>query len=129
MAHVRTGPDHLRGIARLLLLAGYVALAAACNGPHEQAGRDQDKSAAQSRGERYSGSGPNQRLGQAQDRADDADRRLRDANGEVLKAQGHEIRRHADVDATRLDEQSRAIRDAANVRARALETEAGTARN
>jgi len=127
MVQVRSGPDRLGWFARCLLLAGYAALGA-CNGPHEQAGRDQDKSAAQSRGEPYRGSGPNQRLGQAQDRADDADRQLRDANGEVLKAQGREIRRNADVDATRLDEQSRAIRDAANVRARAVETEAGVVR-
>ena len=127
MVHVRSGPDHLRVGVRWVLLSCCAALAA-CNGPHEQAGRDQDKSAAQSRGEPYRGSGPNQRLGQAQDRADDADRRLRDANGEVLKAQGREIRRHAEVDATRLDEQSRAIRDAANVRARAVETEAGAGR-
>lgn len=127
MLHVGFRPGDLRGRALFPLLAGCTLLAA-CEGPHEQAGKDKDKAAAQTRGEPYRGSGPNQRQGQAQDRADDADRQLLEANSDVFKARSREIRRHADVDATRLDEQSKAIRASADVRARALETEGAAVR-
>lgn len=112
-----------QGVAASLMVLCCTGLAA-CRGPNEQAGREQDKSAAELRGETYSGSGPNQRIGEASDRAVAADQKLRTAQGKVLEAQGLKIQRGADVDAARLDEQSRAIRNAAQANASVLESEA-----
>lgn len=116
-SYLRSRLGVLRGVAQLLLLTSVVLTA--CKGPNAQAGRDQDKAAAQSCGEIFRGGGPNQRLGKAQDRADDADRQLSEANGDAIKARARELLRSADVKATRLDEQAKAIRASANVQAHA----------
>lgn len=74
-----------QGVAASLMVLCCAGLAA-CRGPNEQAGREQDKSAAELRGETYSGSGPDQRIGEASDRAVAADQKLRTAQGKVLEA-------------------------------------------
>jgi hypothetical protein len=103
----------------------FLAMIVACNGPNETAGKEQDKAAAAALGQAYSGSGPNQRIGEAKDRAVSARKEADEAAAKALSAKGDEIKRQADVEAASLDEQSRAIRDAANKRAAALK-EAGT---
>lgn len=65
-------------------------------------------------------SGPNQRIGEARDRAVSARKEADKAAAKALSAKGDEIKRQADVEAASLDEQSRAIRDAADKRAAAL---------
>jgi hypothetical protein len=101
---------------------------AACNGPNQTAGKEQDKATAAALGEPYTGSGPNERIGAAQDRAVTARRNAKDAAAEALSAKGNDIKRQADVEAATLDEQSRAVRDAADKRAAALDEQASANR-
>src|SRR3546814_17011761 len=61
--------------------------------------------------------GPNERIGEVRDRAAAAEQNVRDAAADALKAQGRNLERQADINATRLDEQARSIRDAADKRA------------
>lgn len=98
---------------------------ASCHGPSEQAGRDADRAEASQSGVPYGGSGPNERIGAAQDRAAASERHVREAASKALEAQGQNVRSQAEVQATRMDEQTRALREAADRRAAALETQAG----
>lgn len=118
-------PGHLAPAAAAVMSwrSGIVILLAmigACRGPNETAGKEQDKATAAALGQRYSGSGPNQRIGEARDRAVSARKEADEAAAKALSAKGDEIKRQADVEAASLDEQSRAIRDAADKRAAAL---------
>lgn len=107
-----------------------VALAtlAACDGANETTGKEQDKAAAAALGQPYTGSGPNERIGEAKDRAVAARQDAKDAAADALKAQGANIQRQAEADAAGLDEQSRAIREAADKKAAALDEQARAAR-
>ena len=105
-----------------------VATIAACNGPNETAGKEQDKATAAALWTPYIGSGPNQRVGEAKDRAVAARNDAKEAAANALRAQGDNIKRQADADAAGLDEQSRAIREAANKKAAALDDQARAAR-
>src|SRR3546814_1697779 len=67
-----------------LALFSIVALTA-CNGPNQEADREQDKASATARGEPYSGSGPNERIGEVRDRAAAAEQNVRDAAADALK--------------------------------------------
>src|SRR3546814_11076425 len=89
-----------------LALFSIVALTA-CNGPNQEAGREQDKASATARGEPYSGSGPNERIGEVRDRAAAAEQNVRDAAADALKAQGRNLERQADINATRRSEERR----------------------
>ena len=111
-----------------LTLLGIVALTA-CSGPNEKAGREQDKAAATAQGQAYTGEGPNQRIGEARDRASAAEQNVRDAEADALKAEGRNLQRQAEIGAARLDEKSRAIREAANKQAEDLNRKANEARN
>jgi hypothetical protein len=95
-----------------------------CNGPHQTAGQEQDKAAATAEGQPYSGDGPNERIGKAVDRADQAARHAREATADALTKQGNAIRQQADVAADRLEEQARVVRDDADRRADAYDTQA-----
>ena len=71
-------------------------------------------------GPTHRGGGPNERIGRAQDREVAAREEARDAAAASLTAQGKQIKREADVEATRLDEQSKALHEAPNENAAAL---------
>src|SRR3546814_20832256 len=88
-----------------LALFSIVALTA-CNGPNQEAGREQDKASATARGEPYSGSGPNERLVEVRDRAAAAEQNVRDAAADALKEQGRNLERQAKINATRPDEKA-----------------------
>lgn len=103
--------------------AGLLALAA-CDGPKEKVGKQMDKEAAAASGVPYNGDGPNQRLGAAEDRADKAAAKERDARADALKESGDKVRAAADVEAQKLEEQAKAIKDAAQDKAQALEGQA-----
>jgi hypothetical protein len=96
-----------------LVLAGLMGLVA-CEGPHQQAGERQDQAAANAAGVDYSGSGPAERAGKAQDRAEAAARAERDAAADALEAQARNYQRQADVEAQKLREQARNVREKAN---------------
>src|SRR3546814_1010893 len=83
------GYNRKGGRVGALALFSIVALTA-CNGPNQEAGREQDKASATARGEPYSGSGPNERLGEVRDRAAAAEKNVRDAAADALKAQRSE---------------------------------------
>ncbi len=95
-----------------------------CDGPKQRAGELKDKVAAQDKGESYAGEGPNERMGKAGDRADEAEQQAKDATADALRKQGEAARRQADVPAGRLDEQARAIREDADKRGNVMDTEA-----
>jgi hypothetical protein len=122
------GYNRKGGRVGALALFSIVALTA-CNGPNQEAGREQDKASATARGEPYSGSGPNERIGEVRDRAAAAEQNVRDAAADALKAQGRNLERQADINATRLDEQARSIRDAADKRADALDAQSRSIRD
>jgi hypothetical protein len=88
-----------------LILAGAIGLAA-CDGPNEKAGARQDEAAANAAGVDYEGSGPAERSGQVQDRAEAAARQEQDAAADALES----FRRQADVEAEKLEEQARDVR-------------------
>ncbi|MGZ8359981.1 MAG: hypothetical protein ACXWUX_05620 [Allosphingosinicella sp.] len=102
-----------------IALAGFILLPA-CDGPAQKAGQEQDQATANLAGQNYSGEGPNERIGESVDRANRAAQEAREASEEATKMQGEAIRRQADVGATRLDEQARAVRADAAQRAEAL---------
>ena len=102
-----------------IALAGLILLSA-CDGPAQKAGREQDQATANLAGQNYSGEGPNERIGVSVDRADQATQEARRAAEKASKKEGDAIRRQADVGATRLDEQAKAVRADAAQRAEAL---------
>jgi hypothetical protein len=83
----------------------------ASQGANEKAGREKDQAEALANGQNVSGEGPNQRLGEAQDRVDAADRKAREASASALERRGDQLRGQADVEADRLDKEARAIRE------------------
>ena len=102
---------------RILLAATAVLSLAACNGPAEKAGKERDQNAAAASGQPYKGEGPNQKLGEAQDRANKAATNARDAQADELKQQGKAIREEADGRADKLEAQAKQIRAEADKRA------------
>ena len=92
------------------MLGLFISALAACNGPNQQAGRERDRADAAAAGINVTGEGPNERLGQAQDRVDSADRKEKDAAARALESRGDQLRKQADVEADKLDEQARAVR-------------------
>src|ERR1041385_6904034 len=101
-----------------------IALVAGCKGPGQTAGEAQDRAAATANGQQYSGEGPNERIGKAVDRANEAAQEARDASAVALKKQANAIRREGAVGAQRLKEQAKAITDEAEQRAEKLDKEA-----
>lgn len=103
-----------------LIASAVLWLLAACHGPAQKAGEQQDQVNANLAGQNYTGEGPNERIGESVDHADRAAREARQASEEATKKQGEAIRRQADVGATRLDEEAKAVRADAAQRAKAL---------
>jgi len=101
-------PSHARV---RVAIAALIALSA-CDGAHEKAGRDADRAAAAAAGQNQTGEGPNERLGEAQDRVERADAKAVEARADALERQGDQLRSQADLAADRLDEQARSLRDA-----------------
>ncbi len=97
---------------RPLLCLAFVSILAfvGCEGPKESAGREQDRVIAANSAVPLSGAGPNQRLGEAQDRTDRADAKARDARAEALESEANRLRTQADIAADRLDLQAKAVR-------------------
>lgn len=85
---------------------------AACDGPKETAGREQDRMSAAANGQEAR-DGANAMLGAQQDRLDEAARKVRDAQADALERQADKLRTDADVSADRLEDQARSVRDAA----------------
>lgn len=107
----------------MVALVGALALAA-CSGPKQKAGEEQDKANASAAGVAYNGTGPNEQLGEAQDKADRAATKARDAKADALKQQGKEIKSDADAKADKLEEQAKAIRGTAKDQAKSLDAQA-----
>jgi hypothetical protein len=95
--------------AGALTLLGLGALMG-CEGPKESAGREQDRAIAANTGEALSGAGPNQRIGEAQDQADRAEAKARDAQADALESEAKRLRTQADIAADRLEAQARTVR-------------------
>lgn len=92
-------------------LAGLLLLLGACEGPNQKAGREKDRADAVATGQNVTSDGPNERLGEAQDRVDSADRKAREAAAAALQSRSAQLRGQADIEADRLDEQARKLRD------------------
>ncbi|MGR4893127.1 hypothetical protein ACIPPQ_19005 [Sphingopyxis sp. LARHCG72] len=103
-------------------------LLSACQGPQAKAGAEKDKAAAEAAGRVYEGNGPNEAIGAARDRAEDAAREAREAEAAGLKRQGDAIRRQADVEAEKLEQQAEAIRKEADAQADAFDAQAAAKR-
>ena len=83
-----------------------------------KAGKKRDEAAAAAPGQPYKGEGPNQKLGEAQDRANKAATDTRDAQADELKQQqGKAIREEADGRADKLEAEAKQIRSKADKRA------------
>lgn len=95
----------------IVLTLACLASLSACDGPNEKAGRDADRAAAASAGQNMTDEGPRERLGEARDRVEKADARASDAAADALEKQGDQMRTQADIDADRLDEQARGLRE------------------
>ena len=93
----------------ILTIVGLFCLSA-CEGPKESAGREQDRAIAANSSVPTSGAGPNERLGEAQDRADRADAKARDAKADALESEADRLRTEADIAADRLDAQAKTVR-------------------
>lgn len=98
---------------RHMVAATVLVFLAGCDGPNEKAGEAQDRAAANAAGIEYKGNGPAERIGEAQDRANRAARK-------DLEAQRDRITTEADTEADRLEQQAREIRSNAKARAEAL---------
>jgi hypothetical protein len=98
---------------RYVVIATALILMAGCDGPNEKAGEAQDRAAANAAGVEYKGNGPAERIGEAEDRANRAARK-------DLDAQRDRIKTEADAQADRLEEQAKAIRRIAKQRADSL---------
>ena len=98
---------------RYMIIATALILVTGCDGPNEKAGEAQDRAAANAAGIEYKGNGLAERIGEAEDRANRAAR-------EDLEAQRDRIKTEADAQADRLEEQARDIRRLAKRRADAL---------
>ena len=112
---------------RGLVLVPVLTLAA-CDGPAEKVGREQDKAAAVAAGQAYSGDGPRERLGEAQDRAEDAARDARAAQANSLHKTAVGMKAEADLQADRFEQQAKTIREQAKAQAAPLERKADTIR-
>ena len=95
--------------AALVALAALYGLAG-CEGPNESTGREKDRLIAANTTQPAVGPGPNQLLGEAQDRADHADRKVRDARADALESEADLLRTQADIAADRLEAQATAVR-------------------
>jgi uncharacterized membrane protein YqiK len=109
--------------AALIVLLGL----AACDGPNEKAGKEQDRAAATAAGVNYTGSGPAERAGEAQDNADNAARDAKEAEKKAIDAKARNIEKQADVAAEKLEAEADAVRDAAKKQANGLKREAEAA--
>ena len=98
---------------RYVVIATALILVAGCDGPNEKAGEAQDRAAANAAGVEYKGNGPAERIGEAEDRANRAARKDIDAQRDRIKTE-------ADAQADRLEEQAKEIRRLARQRADAL---------
>ncbi|RYE75490.1 MAG: hypothetical protein EOO80_15035 [Oxalobacteraceae bacterium] len=98
---------------RYMMMATALLLLAGCDGPNEKAGEAQDRAAANVAGVEYKGNGPAERVGEAQDRANKAAR-------EDIEAQRDRITTEADTQADLLEQQAKKIRRSAKERADAL---------
>ena len=109
---------YILAIAPALLLG-------ACQGPEAQAGAEKDKAAAVAAGQSYDGDGPNERIGDARDRAADAAEDAHEAEADAIEKERDSIRSAADIEAERLEQQAKAVRKAADERADAVEGRSG----
>jgi hypothetical protein len=89
----------------------FLVLLAACDGPNEAKGRAEDRAEAAAAGLNLATEGPQERLGEAQDRVERADARARRAGAEALERRGDQLRAEAAMEADRLDEQAKAMRE------------------
>jgi hypothetical protein len=101
---------------------------AACDGPNEKAGKEQDRAAATAAGVDYKGSGPAERAGEVQDNADNAARDAKEAETKAIDAKARNIQKQADVAAEKLEAEADAVRDAAKKQADGLKREAEAAK-
>lgn len=99
-----------------LTLAATLSLAilAGCDGPKESAGRAADKAAAAANGQTLTQEGPNELMGEAEDRADRADRKALDAQADLLEQRADQLRQEAAGRADAIDKQAQALRNGAN---------------
>ncbi|WP_395332115.1 hypothetical protein WBP06_04100 [Novosphingobium sp. BL-8H] len=114
-----------------IIFVGLIAAFAlsSCSGPKQRAGEKQDKAQAAAAGVPYSGEGPNERAGKAQDKIDAAHSDAADAQADALIAQGKQVRATADAQAERLEQQAKQIRAAARNQAQDLNDQAKAAKS
>lgn len=96
-----------------LVLIALPLLLAACDGPAEKAGKAKDRAAAEAAGVPYAGNGPNQRLGEAQDRITEAQQAEVRAHEQSLDRRKDAIKTNADIAADELESKAQSIRDQA----------------
>ena len=111
-------------IAKLFMIAPVLIALAACDGPKEKAGREQDQAAAVAGGFAYNGDGPAERAGERQDRADHAAAKARNAEVDALEDQAKDVRHDADRSSDALIAQAKQIRERARSQADALKQRA-----
>ena len=94
---------------RVLTIVMALALAG-CDGPRENAGEQADFAAGAVNSEDTLRQGPAEKLGEAEDRAEDARKRAADARADELEAEADRQRETADQQADALENQAKQVR-------------------
>lgn len=103
-----------------------IALVAGCDGPHEQAGEKTDAAAGIKTGPLTRG--PNERLGEIQDRTERDQKRAFEAQADAAEDRADEVRRAADQRADALEHEAAKIRDSAKQTGKVLDRQADAIR-
>lgn len=125
-------PQHIISMTPRMVRNGLIAaslafaLLAGCDGPHEKAGKQVDKAAGIK--PRPFQEGPQQRLGELQDRAERDQARAIDARADTVRDQAKAVRSVADSQADALEQQAAQVRAQAKQTGRALDQQAGAIR-
>ena len=116
-----------RGLPLQLAGLALIALVAGCDGPHEQAGENADAAAGIKDGPLSEG--PNERLGEIQDRTERDQKRAVEAQADAAEDRADEVRRTADTRADALEREAAEIRNSAKQTGKALDRQADAIRS
>lgn len=109
-----------------LLALATCCLVMACDGPHEQAGEKADAAAGIKEGPL--GSGPEERIGEIQDKVERDQKRAAEAQADAAEHRADELKATADQQADALDQKADAIRHSAKQAAESLDAQADAMR-
>ena len=96
---------------RMMIALIAIAALAACDGPRENAGENADFAAGEVDSNDTLRQGPAEKLGEAQDTAEERAEQAKEAEAKSLEAQADEARKAADQQADVLEDQAERVRN------------------